>query len=707
MRTALMEWGIASKLSNMSLERLLAQVKAASPSRSPLAERLVASGFLTQLLAEHLRLGGRDPRYDNVKQMVGEGAPLNVADKPRSNTRMVRPSCLYANAQLSAEKAKREIQGGARSVMTAAERNRVLKRAGQEFASLLPEHQLPYNAKARRLHYARSSDACDDHAVPTRATEEGLRGRFFGKGSLDFPISVQATQDAVWHVTGQSPPASGVLPGFTGLSSVARDRFRRNMVIANEGDIPESAKFDYRNTCWKRHNGLCPRQDGPLFRSRRALGSGLWRAAVADTWYKLHSQLEGLDDGPAFFVYCAFRRGMDPQIAVFARVDAEADETTLALGERGGSFDFHTEAQVSRLVIRNGSGDTAETRVARVWLSKVNVQVVPGDLLRARVVDLQEPVQVFASAARYREKADTPHGCCEASAATALDTRMAMFEAAVLGERSRGARGGARGVGGQPPRAASEDDGTHAGMRDEDEGQQEEEQEEEEEEQQIYSDSDGGDFIDVPVYPDATGLREPQPTASGAASADARALRAPSAPELVATSPPPPPPPLAPAGSQAARRPRQRRAEHWGEHLGAPFYISKIVANGKCTGYGAVCSLHKDADDEQKSCCKKTLSFGAGQDALSVETVIVHLKRWLLHGLDIPTSSVQPRLEHRGVDARFQCSVGVAPEELDTELERKFGEWQRARNLTGPRAVVARNMLLLVAWLLLVVLTVF
>ncbi len=51
LRAALMEWGVKSLLTNMHVERLLAQVRAASPGYAPSIERVCYAGFMTQCLA--------------------------------------------------------------------------------------------------------------------------------------------------------------------------------------------------------------------------------------------------------------------------------------------------------------------------------------------------------------------------------------------------------------------------------------------------------------------------------------------------------------------------------------------------------------------------------------------------------------------------------------------------------------------------------
>ena len=53
------------------------------------AERLSANGFLTQLVTEHLRRGGSDPRTVTRQQLIQDGAQLRRVAKQRGS----KPRC--------------------------------------------------------------------------------------------------------------------------------------------------------------------------------------------------------------------------------------------------------------------------------------------------------------------------------------------------------------------------------------------------------------------------------------------------------------------------------------------------------------------------------------------------------------------------------------------------------------------------------------
>ncbi len=86
-RLAIAEWGRTSRITNMATERLLAMIKHAAPGHAPSIERMCSTGFLTQLIASHKKLGRSDPRYHFTKDAVRKGAPLNLSLKRPHSSR--------------------------------------------------------------------------------------------------------------------------------------------------------------------------------------------------------------------------------------------------------------------------------------------------------------------------------------------------------------------------------------------------------------------------------------------------------------------------------------------------------------------------------------------------------------------------------------------------------------------------------------------
>eukprot|EP00959_Pyramimonas_sp_CCMP1952_P095002 1986729-Pyramimonas_sp.AAC.1 len=62
-RQALKLWASKARVSNMHIERLLAQLKRNAVDIPPYrVERFLSEGYITQFVAQHLANGGKDPR---------------------------------------------------------------------------------------------------------------------------------------------------------------------------------------------------------------------------------------------------------------------------------------------------------------------------------------------------------------------------------------------------------------------------------------------------------------------------------------------------------------------------------------------------------------------------------------------------------------------------------------------------------------------
>ena len=71
---------VAFKLTNMGTERQLALIrKAICDDHGVFAERMLSSGFVAQVLSEHVRLGRTNPRAVTRAQLLEAGVPLRAA----------------------------------------------------------------------------------------------------------------------------------------------------------------------------------------------------------------------------------------------------------------------------------------------------------------------------------------------------------------------------------------------------------------------------------------------------------------------------------------------------------------------------------------------------------------------------------------------------------------------------------------------------
>jgi hypothetical protein len=91
------------KFTNMWSERLLSLIRRSCRDDGDM-ERICSSGFLAQVLAEHTRLGGADPRSATREQLLADGVPLRCAAK---KTTTVKPRGSYVNFMMKAEEGRR------------------------------------------------------------------------------------------------------------------------------------------------------------------------------------------------------------------------------------------------------------------------------------------------------------------------------------------------------------------------------------------------------------------------------------------------------------------------------------------------------------------------------------------------------------------------------------------------------------------------
>ncbi len=298
LRAALLEWGVKSLLTNMHVERLLSQVRAASPENAPSIERVCTAGLMTQFLTEHVRLGRTDPRFDCASDLVRKGAPLQLAvGRSARNKRMARSGILYANEQVA--KRKHEVQAeGADGHLRQAEVHTILRRASREFRDLPEREQLAFRARVKRNMLFAEAE-CQGDGVDQPA--DMCRG-FFGCGSEEFPFSLTSAKDTLLDFLAlPADTKEQDLPGFTSYSSRLREDMEAKLFVPDEGDIPTAQKFVYSNTCWLKYYGLCESRDALGLRNLRRLADSIHAHAEETGWYKIRSVREDGEDIFAFF----------------------------------------------------------------------------------------------------------------------------------------------------------------------------------------------------------------------------------------------------------------------------------------------------------------------------------------------------------------------------------------------------------------------
>jgi len=444
------------------------------------------------------------------------------------------------------------------------------------------------------------------------------------------------------------------------------------------GDIPQETKFDYHATCWSKFQGLCATRDGPCMKQLKRLRHALQKDLEEGSWYKVHAESAAEPEQQPFYIFAAYRRRGSPQVTVLVEAVREGDDHVL-LDQRCGQLRFCTAAMLSRELLHCDSASPS-ARVKRVWAQKLLTAALPGNLLGVACTGFGPPLQVFAASKKYALQKDMGDEQGSERDDAEISAREAMFseglfdqgpakrskkaapEQARLCELTAGAS------------SASSDDFSDAA-----------------------GEADGEDLSFPGADEDATGLDAemealaeciglalggpPEPAIADAHAAQAAAPQEaegePAADVASDSSAPgvPAPSQLGHAGP-APSRPRHVRAADWGWEVGAPFAIAPVYSQGAHVGFVAMCRLHRNAADLMTACCKKHLWFGERSGGkLSPEECQVHLKRWLIHGLEVPPDGIASRTNHVKINARHGCADWPAPGDLDTVLAERFSAW--------------------------------
>lgn len=158
-------WIATGRIGNMGTERLLALIRKAAPAKC-VVERLLASGFLTQLQSKHLAAGGHDVRKTTRRRLLDKGAPLRAG---RARGRSVAPSAASRShssgfSAFATRRIQMQRQDGGGRRMTRAEYRAFMQTVSAEWVQLSPEVRAAFAAqgRGRRPHAVAGGQAYDD-----------------------------------------------------------------------------------------------------------------------------------------------------------------------------------------------------------------------------------------------------------------------------------------------------------------------------------------------------------------------------------------------------------------------------------------------------------------------------------------------------------------------------------------------------------------
>lgn len=222
-------WLRKARIENMSLERMLASVRKSVGSRTPMAERVVTTGYLCQWMQQHKRAGGQDPRSTTRAQLAQRNVPLRASRKKlkREGAACVRPWMLYAAEQLRGRR------------MTRVELYARRRELARSFRELPPgeRHRFQLAADARNLvSRLKRPDPAREQA--SQRYERLLGDSLWGLSSLHEPIRVDVAESQISAATGGRRDACG--GGLTTALAPLRKSYIDTCFVQDAGSLGAS-----------------------------------------------------------------------------------------------------------------------------------------------------------------------------------------------------------------------------------------------------------------------------------------------------------------------------------------------------------------------------------------------------------------------------------------------------------------------------------
>jgi hypothetical protein len=325
------------KFTNMWSERLLSLVRRSCRDDGDM-ERICASGFLAQVLAEHIRLGGADPRCPTREHLLAEGVPLRCAKKMTTH----RSRGSFINWMMKAEDERRDAG------------IKLPKAAYREWQKVMAGEFEQLDSEQRDLeHEEASASFAATEVEREKDASDAAKIHPDDRGAYDLQACTGLARTIVQEVgTKRTPLLADIFdlmvrsklnlnehakcPGFTAYDGAFREEQRRRIFCEDAGDIPDSEKFEYYVPCTLAHPELCAKAHAWCLPQIRACAKAL-RAIVRDvpagSFYALRFE------GPGFelmvwVVFCHWR-GSNPRLALFSPAIADYTKETVEIDDVG------------------------------------------------------------------------------------------------------------------------------------------------------------------------------------------------------------------------------------------------------------------------------------------------------------------------------------------------------------------------------------
>ena len=314
------------KLTNMHLERLLAQFKQTSDEKHPNVERVLASGYMQQVATAHVLAGGTHPASTAVDDLIEEGAPLRAAVTRPKLPYQCRAHVVYMNERRKRHKEELRRLGQSTTISRDVH-DMLMFQWASDFKHLSPLEAASYHDEAEAMRLVKESKEEKTIVVPD---VPGL----WGLNCEKEPVRYETLRSEFLKVAGAEAGADygredELLPAFTPLAPDLRKSFVRDQIERDEGcAIPASERLLPRKTCREVHLGICKKACGLEYAKIFRLSKGIHANTVPHAFYVIYAFADTilLD---SMTVYCCHRRPAGPQISVFIPCTLSNDNLTL------------------------------------------------------------------------------------------------------------------------------------------------------------------------------------------------------------------------------------------------------------------------------------------------------------------------------------------------------------------------------------------
>ena len=315
------------RLDNMHVERLLSGLSAVeSKDQKPTTERAQADGTLVQLLQEHLRAGGTDPRRETSAEIEKEGIVMRKTFNKDGESR---------DSRVNKHGDSRDSRGGAPPWLLWARNCRArvdgqsyrdwLRASARAFQQEDATVKAVWQGRARAIRKAGSVERASraSHTRPETSSRIRDKSALWGLASDRYPLHPQEFEAAV---TQACDGAS--VPVFKRWGGASREQFQAGCLVKDEGLIPEDAVYRFRLSCAEAHPGLCRSKHRKIYGKCMRGGKQFLDIILQHNLLHSHVKLSLLtDEGDVdsreqdLFLWIGHIRLADPKIALIAKLE--------------------------------------------------------------------------------------------------------------------------------------------------------------------------------------------------------------------------------------------------------------------------------------------------------------------------------------------------------------------------------------------------